>query len=195
MKKINCTVFVAVFFLFSILNAKDVDIVTAQKVAGNFYKASVAFGSRSSEPELTLVYECKRKNPTATGEKIYYVFNVVGKKGFVIVAGDDKVTPVLGYSNESSYDNNNLSPAFKKWMEEYKKQIEFLKENLNEAEETTLTKWQEYESGNLSHSRSSGAVNPLIQTKWNQSPYYNNLCPGGSVTGCVATAMAQVMKY
>ncbi len=62
--------------------------------------------------------------------------------------------------------------------------------------ESVTSEWERLSSGMpLITSRSTTSVSPLLTTTWNQSPYYNDYCPGGSVTGCVATAMAQIMKY
>lgn len=115
-----------------------------------------------------------------------YVFNRGENDGFVIVSGDDRAVPVLGYSDTGSFDADNIPANMQAWLEDYSRQIEWLRTNgvaVYEAEAT-----EDY-----------APVAPLIASKWSQSePYYND-CPeykgDKCVTGCAATAMAMVMKY
>lgn len=148
------------------------------------------------DPGLTLVYRARAGN-NPEGSACFYVFNFNNGKGFVIVAGDDAVAPVLGYSFESSFDPAHIPENTAKWLEGYKKQILLITTQHIAATDDIKAQWQQLRSNNSSQQRpgNTSSVNPLVQTKWDQVPYYNALCPGGSVTGCVATAMAQVMKY
>jgi len=129
----------------------------------------------------------------------YYVFDVNDgiSGGFVIVAGDDAVRPVLGYSTKGRYDENNLPPNFAYWMDYLKQEIAYAQSQNLQQSETIRQEWEQYLSGAVKNA--TDAVGPLIQTKWNQYTPYNNRCPsyGGSrcVTGCGATAMAQIMNY
>ena len=129
-------------------------------------------------------------------QTMFYVFNV-GSVGFVIVAGDDTVTPILGYSDQGNFVSENMPSNLKKWLENYKKEILFIIENDIKATEEINKSWNLDQNNNKSNNStfSTNSVNPLIQTRWDQSPYYNAQCPSNSVTGCVATAMAQVMKF
>lgn len=180
--------------------AKQVDENTAKQVGQNFLTTRTNSQSLSSGTTLNLVYSVKSKanSSIASMQAItyFYVFNS-GTNGFVMVSGDDIVTPILGYSDEGAFDPNNIPPNAAKWFEGYKNQIRFAIENEMQATNEISTEWQNLKDANASSSsaRAASSVNPLIQTKWNQLPYYNALCPGGSVTGCVATAMAQVMKF
>jgi len=103
------------------------------------------------------------------------------------VAGDDAVKPVLGYSNGGNYDENNLPANFAYWMDYLQKQIAWAQEQELAQSEAVQQEWDGY------------AVSPLIQTRWNQNAPYNNMSPEvngkRSYTGCVATAMSQLMKY
>ena len=148
------------------------------------------------DPGLTLVYRA-RAGSNPEGNPCFYVFNFSNSKGFVIVAGDDAVAPVLGYSFESSFDPAHIPENTAKWLEGYKKQLLLITTQHMAATDDIKAQWQQLRSNNSSQQRpaNTSSVNPLVQTKWDQLPYYNALCPGGSVTGCVATAMAQVMKY
>ncbi|GEM_PF-4689718 len=119
----------------------------------------------------------------------YYVIN--GKGTFVIVAGDDVALPILGYSDESEFDVRDIPINRQQWLAGYEEEMEAIYTYNIEQSETARNAWSTVASQQTA--RRSGA--PLIQTKWNQNPYYNAYCPGGSVVGCVATAMAQIMKY
>lgn len=120
----------------------------------------------------------------------YYVFNMGAKTdGFVIVSGDDSTTPVLGYSTTGCYDDNDVPDGLKWLLDTYAKCIE--------AQATTTST----ASVTAPQTRAAGpAIAPLIKTQWNQGQPYNLLCPGGGMgghmpTGCVATAMAQILNY
>lgn len=192
MKKLSLTI---AFFIASILLfAEHVNEDAARKVAIQFMRISAPETVKENE-NLTLA---------PTGMELYfYVFNTDGSSGYVVVAADDKVTPILGYSNESQFDFSNIAPALHKWLEGYKDQIrDAVLYDIQPTEDIT-TKWESFRNGTYEQSaeRGTNAVNPLVQTKWGQSPYYNAECPYDNtqgqraVTGCVATAMAQIMKF
>jgi hypothetical protein len=190
--------------LFQPAFGKDVDPATAMSAAKHFiaYKAAMNTLVSRQQANVSLAYQCAAANASGaagqTEATLYYVFNVNAGDGFVIISGDDIVTPILGYSDKGAYDGAKLPPAFRKWMEGCKQQILFAREKKLAATNEILARWDELlnPKGGMSASGSSAAtVAPLLSTTWNQSPYYNALCPGGSVTGCTATAMAQIMKY
>lgn len=114
----------------------------------------------------------------------YYVFNADANEGFVIVSGDDRTVPILGYSDKGAIDLDNLPENLKAWLEGYS------------AEISSLTGT---ESKLPSANPSWTAIDPLVECHWGQDEPYNLQCPvydeAYSVTGCVATAMAQVMYY
>lgn len=129
----------------------------------------------------------------------FYVFNAEGNKGFVIVSGDDRTTEILGYSKTGQLDINQLPENLRGWLEGYARQIEALGTSAKPAEKAKTR-----------GAAGRKAVNPLIQTQWDQDEPYNLMCPDGNlvdyyevgydannrcVTGCVATAMAQVLYY
>jgi hypothetical protein len=171
--------------VMSVTQAKKVDTSSAMRTARGFLSTTSAAPVRfKSSPVLDLVVE-----------ENYYVFNL-DSSGFVIISGDDAARPVLGYSFESSFDPGNMPINVRKWMEDYKKQIDYAIINHLEATPEISSEWDLYRSGmGMPTAAVSTTVNPLVNTRWDQSPNYNALCPGGSVTGCVATGMAQIMKY
>ena len=115
-----------------------------------------------------------------------YVFNVGDDNGFVIVSNDDRATPVLGYSDSGSFNASQMPDNMKAWLQGYADQIEWLKQNNISAPLRTV-------------GEGFTAIEPLMSSVWGQNDPFNNSTPvvGGQncVTGCVATAMAQVMYY
>ena len=135
-------------------------------------------------PGLKLSYVAKEKTST-----YYYVFNKDNGNGFVIASADDRISPVLGYSDSGNLDMNNLPPNVKYWMDEYSRQIEWV-----------YAHPQDYTTVYKASSRTTyPEIEPLVTTRWNQRKPYNNMCPmdgdSRSLTGCVATAMAQIMNF
>lgn len=182
--------------------AKDVDVQTAEKVARHFYFQN---STRSlNEISLTLAQQVimpANVGRTSDDRPVYYVFSINNNGGFVIVSGDDLTEPILGYSTEGNFVASEINPSTRKWFENYREQILFVKENRAETTEEINRLWDNYIHNTSNGSRGANAVNPLCATKWNQSPYENLYSPFDNqynertVTGCVATAMAQIMKF
>lgn len=122
-----------------------------------------------------------------------YVYNIGNNDGFVIISGDDCAKAVLGYADKGSLNTTDLSPELKYWLEEYQRQIEFAQAHGVQ----THTSASHFKS----ETSYPTSITPLLKgIMWSQSLPYYNLCPMDasgkrSVTGCIATAMAQVMKY
>lgn len=129
-------------------------------------------------------------NMSDATQEDYYVFNAENNGGFVIISGDDRTPEVLGYADNGRIDMENLPPNLKEWLDEYSKQMKTL-----ETVENTGTRARI----RALSSTPKMAIEPLITTKWGQGNPYNNQCPEidgkHCVTGCVATAMAQIMYY
>jgi len=190
---------VLVWGIFSLTMAKEVEPAMAQTVAKNFYQW-VNPGVTQAYPQLIQTYSTSRSDDflpdQMTEIPLVYVFAMGDNPGFVLVSGDDVAWPVLGYSLQGSYPTSQLPDNFRKWIQGYQQQIMQAVENQTNASQLTSEQWKKLINNQMGSSLPDGkAVNPLLSTTWDQSPYYNSLCPGGSVTGCVATAMAQVMKY
>lgn len=117
-----------------------------------------------------------------------YVFNVAKDEGFVIVSNDDRTEPILGYSDSGHFDPENMPENMRAWLQGYADQIAWL----NEHPEVQNT---------IQKAPTKNPIGPLMQSEWNQNAPYWNECPifqptgAQSVTGCVATAMAQIMYY
>lgn len=179
--------------------AKEVELTLAQSVANNFYQW-VNPDISNVDTQLIFTYSTSRSDEFSPDQlkeiPLIYVFSVSDDQGFILVSGDDVAWPVLGYSTQGYYSTNDLPDNFRKWIQGYQRQIAEAIENQTIATALTANQWKLLINNQMDPgSRQGNAVNPLLSTTWDQSPYYNALCPGGSVTGCVATAMAQVMKY
>lgn len=122
-----------------------------------------------------------------TGTTAYYVFNVGEKEGFVIVSAEDSTAPILGYVEKGSFDMDEIPENMKEWLKEYERQIEWARENGIERKTTPRR-------------TTKTDISPMTKSKWNQRRPYNLYCYNETgkwyaVTGCVATAMAQIMYY
>jgi hypothetical protein len=186
-------------FTYSI-QAKKVEPETAQNVGLAYYYEHV---------NQFVPVEFKALNVTSVYTEsenflpIFYVFNI-NNNGFVIVSADDIATPVIGYSYESDFKANELSPSLQYWLNGVKKTIvEAIKNNIIATNEINNL-WNYYESRNSDNLtiKKTKSVAPLLTSTWGQGKYYNQLCPaaaGGpenkAYAGCVATAMCQIMYY
>ncbi len=196
MKKITLLLLLAVYSISSVF-ADNVNIEKAQKVAKNFIQQSNRYND-AKDVILAYTYEINQQslfNPEEFEiQPILYVFDIGNNNGIIIISGDDIASPVLGYTASGSFDKENLPNNFRKWLDDYQDQILWALENNIEPTQYVKERWATLIEGNTIED-GSRALGPLCSTTWDQAPYYNAYCPGGSVTGCVATAMAQVMKY
>ncbi|MCR4848400.1 MAG: C10 family peptidase [Bacteroidales bacterium] len=163
------------------LMAERVTPKTAQKVAMTFLSNN---GAKASQ-----LVDLSKK----AGFANLYIFN--GEEGFVVISADDRVQPILGYSLTGTFKTEGMPENIRWWLQGYSDQIQGAIENQLKATTETAQQWKELRDGKPNAAKRTPIVGPLIQTKWDQGSPYNNLCPESSVTGCVATAMAQVMKY
>ena len=118
----------------------------------------------------------------------WYVFNIGHSDGYVIAAGDDSAPAILGYADVGSLDIYNIPENMRWWLDEYARQIQFMRDNgLSGTKKAKKSPVQP-------------AISPLLTSRWNQGAPYNRYCPldiNGTrcPTGCVATAMAQILYY
>lgn len=206
MKKI-LTFLVVALALNTLSYAKKVDENTARIVGQQFFTGKAVPGQIKRISEFTLSYVAHPSDdamaPITEQTVYYYVFNINSTQGFVIVAGDDIVEPILGYSNQKSFDADHIPPHVAAWLKGYEDQIRYAIDQKMASTPEIQSRWALYKTTTNPKLLFKGpqGVAPLVQTTWNQSPYYNDLCPfdnganDRTVTGCVATAMAQVLKY
>ncbi len=132
------------------------------------------------------------KGMSAAGTASYYIFNNQGGKGFTIVAGDDRLPDVVGYADEGNLEADHLPEGLQWLLDNYSKTVEAL-----DASPQLSTKIQQRKTRRNAVAK---AVAPLLKSKWGQGEPYNNLCPQNdngyrTMTGCVATALAQILYY
>lgn len=164
------------------LHAEQIGVTEAQDIAYKFARKSGRLKA-ATDTDVKLVYTENADN----GSNSFYVFNTTGS-GFVIVSGESNAEEVLGYSNDGAFDPANIPPAMLDLFDQYKSEISYaatLDIDANPASSVVPSR---------------KAIAPLCATKWNQGAPFNNMCPmydasQRCVTGCTATAMAQVMKY
>lgn len=155
---------------YSPLQAKRITQWQAQQQAYSFWGKQMPQKAKAKSRAAT----------TASPSDAYYVFNN-DAGGFVIIAGDDAVTPVLGYTSTGSFDAENLPDGLKDLLKSYERQIAALGDNY---------------VANQTATRTAFTGEKLLNTaKWNQSNPFNKYTPNNYVTGCVATAGAIVMKH
>lgn len=140
---------------------------------------------------------------TINNQPVVYIFNE-NNGGFVIVSGEQKTVPVLGYSHDASalIDEDNWNPDFAYWMQTYFDQIDIIRTNNLIASPDAIEQRSKLVNGEDLGFRQTKDIAPLLSTTWNQGCGYNAQCPvdvagpcGKVYTGCVATAMAQVIRY
>ena len=185
MKKISLLLFLSVL-CFDTVFANPVEPEKALETANNFWEQQI------KETE-TLILKSPRKLSKA-GNRIklqeknpqYYICTPESGKGFVIVAGEDMLSPIVGYSTEGFNENSEMPTTLIEWLNEYSMYVDDVR------------------SGKAKHVKKETragktAIAPMLKTTWNQLTPYNNLCPEingqKTPTGCVATAMAQIMKF
>ena len=182
------------------LMAGPVDQQKAQRIGAKFL-GTTAISQRNADIQLNCVAAAI---DTERGGIDYYVFNVRNDEGFVIIAGDDRVKPILAYSTTGSYDPQDVSEGFQFTLDGFREEIHYIREHNISATPDIVAEWKRVsETGSLNRSGQTRAVvDQLCQTLWNQNFPWNSQCPedttgsGGHVyAGCVATAMGQVMKF
>ena len=135
----------------------------------------------------------------ANDEAYYYVFNVGQDQGFVVMSGDDRTAPVLGYCDHGTFDEATMPEPMRSFLQGYADDIRLMDEQ--GVETPKLLQQQDVRRVKPVHR----AIAPLVKSHWNQGDPYNRMCPEyynsdgtrgeHAVTGCVATAIAQVINY
>lgn len=142
-------------------------------------------GQRMASPAHSSVKKSLHSSAVVRGNG-YYIFNIQQEGGFVIVAGDDAFSPILGYADSGNCDPDDMPDGMKALLAYYDECVEAVQKGVARAYAPH-------------HLYSTEVIAPLITTKWAQRAPYNSLCPvdGGTKcpTGCTATALAQVMRY
>ena len=185
--KFKAILFSLLCMAMTALYAAPVSPSVAMQVASNFYAVNAGKSGSVSLTDVTL----------QSGFQELYIFVHPQGKGFVIVAADDCVQPIIGYSLSTSFVFP-LPAHVQAQLQGYEEEIAYYKSAGIRATSEIIDLWESMQNGSYTP-RNTTSVSPMLTTTWNQSPYYNNLCPDSAgvhaVTGCAATATAQVMKY
>lgn len=156
------------------IQAKRISQWQAQQQAYSFWGKQMPMKAKAKSRVVSAA------SLSTLGNDSYYVFNN-DAGGFVIIAGDDAVAPVLGYTSTGAFDANNLPEGLKDLLKSYEQQIAALGKNYK---------------ANTTSTRAEFTGEKLLNTaKWNQVAPFNKYTPNNYVTGCVATAGAIVMKH
>jgi len=164
----------------------NINPATAQANASYFLKHKTQSPTLKSATAADLQLAHAQKSSTTQDAHAYYAYNIKGG-GFIIVAGEDRAEPILGYSDQGHLDFNNMPENLQALLRSYQKEIEFI-----QAHPTLDVK-------PAIRDNSGQGVEPLIKSHWGQEMPYNLQCPTYQgercVVGCVATSMTQIMHY
>ncbi len=185
------------------LSAKSVDETTARTVALHFY--AMKFNRTPESLTPTIAYTAPILRGENGASPSFYVVNF-GTEGFVIVAGDDRVQPILAFSDEGAFVAENMPDNIRFFLNGYTDEIQYVVDN-QQNDNAVQGEWDALLS-DATPVQKDGAVvvGPLLgSNRWNQTRYYNNLCPsdasgnsaygGHAAVGCGALVMGQVMRY
>lgn len=170
---------VSLIFLSVHLYAERIDRNTALKVAN------------------TIVEKADFEVVATRSHSNFYIFS--SDNSFVIVSADDRVRPIIGYSDTNPFVINENMTNVNYWLDKVDNEIQYVIDNDIKATEEIANEWNALLAGNKLAPKNRASVSPLLTTEWDQSTPYNDMCPLYSsvrtVTGCAATAMAQIMNY
>lgn len=164
--------------------ANPVTLEKAMQTARHF--AATGMRKARDNRNISLAYIQKQKIADTDSVPMLYVFNI-NKEGHVIISADDVAESVLAYCENNPFDADNLPPNVKNWIDGYAQEIAWAKT---------------HETGRAERSeaprKAPKTISPLIKTKWNQTEPFNDQCIFNDkrcYTGCVPTAMAQIMYF
>lgn len=191
---------VSLFLLLSagIAVARPVSVEEAMQTAYGFYQKQAGRSGVSADFELKLAYTggCPVSGTllaAASAAPAYYVFEKPANSGFIIVSGESETADILGYSDNGPFEYENIPDNFRAWLDACGAAVAGVRSGAG---------YGAVESKPLQAGEYAASVEPLLgDIMWDQSSPYNLLCPkdpekgGHCVTGCVATAMAQIMRY
>ncbi|MBQ5508815.1 MAG: Spi family protease inhibitor, partial [Muribaculaceae bacterium] len=150
-----------------VAQAAPVTLEQAQQEAASF-----VLKKQKAQRTLKIASQANGMMKASTASAAYYVFNIGNNQGFVIVSGDDRTNPILGYSDEGHFDEAKAPSNMKNWLNEYAQQIALL----DQVPAANLSKvLAAPKAENVVDTRNS--IAPLISTKWDQATPYWNECP------------------
>lgn len=165
-------------------HAAPIDQQTARQRAATFLKGNSAIKhKRAFNSAVSL-------KPVDIQSSLF-AFNIGEKDGFIVISPDDRTEPVLAYSATGHINPENMPENMRAWFQEYANQLAYLEAHPATAAPPVSA------DGEITV---KNPISPLLTAAWDQYAPYNLLCPitdagRHCVTGCVATAMSQIMYY
>ncbi|MBR0296160.1 MAG: C10 family peptidase [Paludibacteraceae bacterium] len=177
--------------------AERVSQEDAALVAKNFLNPTSVSGVKKA-PARPMVLKA-----AAAEDNQFYVYENASGEGWVMVAADDAITPILAYSKTGSFRTDNMPRNMQHWVNNYNQFIKRVVDDGAVASEEAQAQWKQLRKGLPDDPAGNVVVGPLVKTTWDQGAPFDLLTPGTgtwgngtkAATGCVATAMAQVMNY
>ena len=215
----NCCIFLICFNFFSFFAAKInictkknnmkkflLSVITlficlfafSQAINTNVAKSYAELWLSNAEQKSLTNLDCVYTQSSADqSQNYFYIFSSEPNNTYIIVSADERILPILGYSDESFFDPNNIPPNMKNWLDGYVDEMNYI---FTMVEAEKHPDWNNIFEGNIL--KGAKAVAPLLDPfKWDQDCGYNFYAPpaagpcGKAYAGCVATAMAMIMKY
>lgn len=182
--KMRKPVLLLICLLFSqLIWASNISYEEAQQKAVQFLNRQTAPAGPGSRMRMPVSVN---KLSLAKDANTYYVFNVGQKEGFVLVSADDRAPAILGYADDGCFDSENIPENMRTWLQGYADQLQWLKQHPRQSSGAPVLD-------------EHAAIAPLLTSTWDQAYPYNIFCPidegRSTYTGCVATAMAQILYY
>ena len=201
MKRITLSLLALCLSTFQLFNVLTLKAEPVSKQAALYTAQNFMLAKGKNVNTVQRPFRAAKSGTSTTTEEdaYYYVFNAGNNGGYVIVSGDDRVEPILGYVEQGSFDPNNIPDNMRSWLQSYADEIKYVIDNDIKPDSPLLKKRNKIRS--TKHS-----VAELLKSRWNQGKPYNILCPDYytdkdndvhhyPASGCVATAMAQVMYF
>ena len=178
-------VFIISLFIVGYVSAQSVSVSDATRAAASFLQSNQKSG-------------CQLARVVTEGtDTLFYVFN--SENSYVVISGDKRVPPVLAFSDHQLYNTEDVIPPVKMWLDNYQQQLRQLKQQ--PSVQDMHAGWRQLSEGRLAF-KGTSEVLPLMKSHWGQGTFYSYYCPrdyagenNRVVTGCVATAMAQLIYY
>ena len=212
MKKLSL---IFLLFAFQFTYGEEIKIEKAKQVAINYLKNQNTIQLKSvSEITLTQVNDLfynnadiKLKSAVIDSSGLF-IFNVNENQGFIVISGNDVTIPVLAYGEEGKLEAGKVPDGLMFFLDSYKEQLQYLKKypikapNIIKEEWSNLLSDNDLKSSSLNENDTIGPLLDIDSIKWDQRLPFNSALPfldeartQQPPVGCVATAMAQIMRF
>lgn len=214
MKKL---MFIFLLFTFLFTQGKEINIDKAKQVAINYLKTHSSTQLKSAK-QITLTQvnnlffdkNTTDLKSTTIDSSGLFIFNIDENQGFIVISGNDATIPVLAYGEEGKLEAGKVPDGLMFFLNSYVEQLRYLNKNPIDQSYETKEIWDNLINETSLKSSNSSFVKPLLnpplqpenRIMWGQSGFFNDGFKlidiennKRAITGCIATAMAQVLKY